>query len=467
MNKFVSTINTPVETRTTNGMKTLNQSGNALTDFFFQAGASRGKDITPLFVSAFQEDKLLATKLLFWLGDVRGGAGERENFRNCVKWLADNHPEIVRENIDLIPFFNRWDSGFVIEQPKVRKTFLEFMATAIRNGDGLACKWADRKGKNAVDLRNTMGLSPKRYRKMIVNGSNTVEQLMCAKQFDAIEFQKVPSVASARYQKAFGRNAQEKYAKYIESLQKGETKINASAIFPHEVIHALRHGNRAVAIEQWKALPNYMNDERVLAVVDVSGSMDVPVNRKLGYGTPTAMDVALALGLYAADKLTGAFKDTFLTFSGSPELLHLRGNLGEKLDQMEKSKWATNTDLNAAMECVLRHAVRNSVPNEDMPTTLVILSDMQFNQCVRHDDSAMKMIQRKFTDAGYTVPKVVFWNIMSQDKQTPVSFDKSGTALVSGFSPAIFKSILSAEEMTPMSIMLSTINSERYEKVVV
>lgn len=466
MNQFTSNVNAPVEARTINGMKALNTSGNALTNFFFQAGASRGKDITAQFVSAVTEDTLLATKLMFWLRDVRGGAGERENFRNCLKWMAENYPEVIRENIDLVPFYGRWDDLFVIEQPRVRKTAMEFYAVALRNGDGLASKWAPRKGSVAIELRNTMGLSPKAYRKMVVSGSKTVEQLMCAKEWDKINFAHVPSMASSRYQKAFGRNATESYTKYISALQKGETKINAAAIFPHEIIRNLRNGNRAVAIEQWKALPNYMGDQKVLALVDVSGSMDTPVNHQAGYGSPTALDVAMALGLYAADKLSGAFKDTFLTFTTTPKLLQLKGNLGEKMDQMERAEWHGGTNLHGAFDAILTHAKKFKVPAKDMPEKLVILSDMQFNTCVKHDDSAIEMIRRKYEEAGYKAPSVIFWNIISYGN-VPVKFDEKGTALVSGFSPAIFKSVLNAEDMTPMGIMLETINSDRYARVVV
>lgn len=462
MNQFVNAINQPQVARTENGMKALDKTGSKLVDFFYNAGSARGRDITPTFVSAFQEDNTIAAKLMFWLRDVRGGAGERELFRQCLKWLSNDKPEIIRENIDLVPFYGRWDDLFVIEHPTVRKAALEFYATALQNGDGLAAKWAPRKGPVAVALRETMGLSPKTYRKLVVSASNTVEQLMCAKQWDKIEFGKLPSVASARYQKAFGRNAQEKYAKYIAALQKGEAKINASAIFPHDVIYSMRHGNRAVGIEQWKALPNFLGEQKVLALVDVSGSMD-----DHRFGNASALDIALALGLYVADKLSGPFKDTFLTFSTSPQLLHLKGDIGAKLDQMERSHWAMSTDLNAAFDAILSHAVRNNVPAGDMPESLLIMSDMQFNQCVRHDDSALQMIRRKYENAGYTMPRVVFWNLNSSFKNAPASQKEEGVALVSGFSPSILQHIFKATSFTPYDLMMDVVNSERYARVVV
>jgi hypothetical protein len=179
----------------------------------------------------------------------------------------------------------------------------------------------------------------------------------------------------------------------------------------------------------------------------------------------TCLEVAVSLGLYLADKNKGKFKDTFLTFSGSPELLHLKGNINQKIDQMAKSNWEMNTDLNSAFNKILSVAVKGNVPAAEMPAMLLILSDMQFDQCVKHDDNAIEMIARKYQEAGYEMPKVVFWNLNAAYGNSPVKFDKSGTALVSGFSPAIVKPLLSCDldGFTPESIMLKTIMDDRYK----
>jgi hypothetical protein len=171
------------------------------------------------------------------------------------------------------------------------------------------------------------------------------------------------------------------------------------------------------------------------------------------------------LGLYLADKNTGKFKDTFLTFSSKPELLNLKGNINQKIDQMVKSKWEMSTNLHAAFKKILDVAVKGGVPQEEMPAMVLILSDMQFDQCMTHDDSAIQMIKRKYEEAGYTMPQVVFWNLNASYGNAPVKFDKGGTALVSGFSPAIVKPLLSGDidNFTPVSIMLKTIMQDRYK----
>jgi len=224
-------------------------------------------------------------------------------------------------------------------------------------------------------------------------------------------------------------------------------------------------GNAAVADEQWKALPNYVGDAKVLPMVDVSNSMG-----SLWYSTGNLqpIDVAVSRGLYCASKNTGAFKDLFLTFSGKPKMEHLKGTLSQKMKQMEKAHWDMNTNLHAAFDEILNIAVKGKVSQDDMPDMMLILSDMQFDSCTKYDDTAMQMIKRKYNEAGYTVPKIVFWNLSMYGKEngnTPVKFDKNGTALVSGFSPSVMKSVLAndLEDYTPYNVMLKTLMNSRYD----
>jgi len=327
-----------------------------------------------------------------------------------------------------------------------------------------------RKGSIAVQLRTFLGWTPKFYRKRLVELTNVVETQMCVKDWDNINFSHVPSVAASRYKKAFYKNTP-KFAEYVEALVKGtdpKVKVNASAIFPHEVLKGRIGGYRSnfnateldFIEKQWEALPNYVSDANVLPLVDVSGSMTCPAGKN---DSVTCLDVAVSLGLYLADKNLGKFKDTFLTFSETPQLLHLTGRINQKIDQMVRSTWAMNTNLHAAFNKILDVAVKGKVPQEEMPNMLLILSDMQFDRCVRHDDSAIEMIARKYEAAGYKIPNVVFWNLNASDN-APVKYDQSGTALVSGFSPAIMASVLGADpsDFTPEAIMMKTIMQDRY-----
>ncbi len=329
---------------------------------------------------------------------------------------------------------------------------------------GQVCaKWQNRKGPVAEDLRKFLGLTPRSYRKLLVGLSNTVETQMCARDWDEINFSHVPSLAMSRYTKAFNKKAPATFASYKAALVKGdpEVKVNAAAVYPYDIIKSLRYGDREMADQQWKALPNYMSDAMVLPMVDVSGSMQCSAG---GSKTITCLDVALSLGLYCSDKNTGPFKDLFLTFSSQPQLVPLRGTLSEKMHQMQRSSWAMSTNLNAAFDEILRVAVGNRVEASQMPKILLILSDMQFNSCVDNpNNTAMGMITDKYQRAGYELPKVVFWNLNSHDN-VPVKFNEQGTALVSGFSPSIMRAVLAADmdDFTPEAIMMKTIMSDRY-----
>lgn len=459
MNFKEATLNTQVVERTENGMKTFHSSLNKNVDLFFQIGASRGKDITSQFESAYQEDRVQAMRILFWARDVRGGAGERELFRQVIRYIETAHVTELPQIIALVSEYGRYDDllGFTTETGK--KLAYDQIKKALGAGDGLCAKWMPRKGAVAAELRKHLDLAPKAYRKMLVNLTKVVETQMCAKDWTGINYGHVPSVAAARYQKAFGRHDAAGYTAYREKLSTGEAKINAAAVYPYDVIKSLKHGDAIVAMAQWDALPNYIGDGMVLPMVDVSGSMGCTVG---GNANLHCIDVALSLGLYLADKNTGAYKDMFLTFSERSHIQVLKGNLQEKMVQMNESEWGMNTNLHAAFDAILHVATTNKLTQAELPKFMLILSDMEFDQCAKHDDSAMQMIDRKFAGAGYERPNIIFWNLNARSGNAPIRYDQSGAALVSGFSPAIMTSILAADDINPVSIMLQTLNSPRY-----
>jgi hypothetical protein len=456
------------EARTTNGMKARKSTANACVDLFFAIGASRGKNIIPQFTAAYVENADLALRIVQWVRDVRGGAGEREIFRSILTHLENTNPEDASRLMVKIPELGRFDDLLVFKTKPLKAQAYTMLGDALRARNGLAAKWTPRKGEVAREIREFFGMTPKQYRKSLVTLTNVVETQMCAKDWDSINYNHVPSVAHSRYKKAFGRHGTT-YAEYVAKLVKGDAdvKINASAVFPHDVLKG-RVGRYTPwskteldAIQaQWDALPNYVGDANVLPMVDSSGSMTCTAGRK---GTTSCLEIAISLGLYFADKNKGKFKDTFLTFSHTPKLVNLKGSINQKIDQMNTGEVA-NTNLNAAFDLILKTALNSNVPQAEMPETLVIFSDMQFDQGVAHDDTAIEMIARKYESAGYTIPKVVFWNLNAHDN-VPVKFDKSGTALVSGFSPAIAASVLGADPdaFTPEAMMLKAVMKDRYD----
>jgi len=468
---------------TENGMPTNSSSLNSCVDLFFTIGAMRGQDKDRLianFSSALLDDPTRAMKILFWARDIRGGAGERQIFRDIMKYLAQDHTDVLLKNIPYISEYGRWDDLLHLVGTKLEKEAFTQIRWGLDNKNQLTAKWMPRKGPVAAKLRNFLELTPKEYRKLLVGLTNVVETKMCANDWENIDFGKLPSVASARYQKAFWNRNESGYKAYIESLKKGEAKINAGAVYPYDVTKSLQTGNADVAIEQWKALPNYMDgcDDRILPVVDVSGSMSASAG---GNPNVSCMDVSISLGLYISERNVGAFKDAFITFSADPHLNILKGNLRDRFTQIKTSDWGYNTDLVKVFDLILDQAIKNSVPDSEMPTKILILSDMEFDAATRcngiasgwsrvtspnvWDPSAQEMIEQKYAESGYKMPAIVYWNISSRGENIPVSFDTSGTALISGFSPSILKSVVKGQIVSPAQIMDDTILTERYSQI--
>jgi len=478
------------DTLTENGMTTNSSSLNHCVNLFFQIGAMRGASKEKLFAKvskAFNEDPLTTIKIIFWTRDVRGGAGERQIFRDCLLWLCENHREVLHKNIHLISEYGRWDDVLtLVGTQNCWDSALDLVKTALEKEDGLCAKWMPRKGTKANIIRRYLRVSPKSYRKLLVGLTNVVETKMCAKDWSSIEYSKLPSLASSRYQKSFMNNDEERYEEYKRALVDGKTTINAGAVYPYDITKSIKYGGeKDVAQAQWESLPNYMedinervlpvvdtSDERVLPVVDTSGSMTNPAGNN---GNVSCMDVSTSLGLYISERNEGVFKNAFITFSSRPQLQLLEGSLADRLDQLERADWGMNTDLQATFKLILDQAVKHNVPLSEMPTKVLILSDMEFDTALSSDwrgesvskwnPTAQEMIKGMYEEAGYEMPGIVYWNIQSRQDNVPTSFDEMGTALVSGFSPSIMKSILSCEELTPYKMMMETIGSARYEPI--
>jgi len=467
----MTTVENQNVTLTDNGMVTNPTSLNKCVDLFFSIGSMRGKSkdkVVNLFNEAYNENPLVASKILFWVRDVRGGAGERDVFRNVISFLTTNSPQTVRKNIGLIPEFGRWDDVLVLLGTELEDDMFSLIKTALSNGDGLCAKWMPRKGVVANKLRKLFRTTPKQYRKMLVELTNVVESKMCAGDWESIEYSKLPSLASSRYQKSFNKNDNERYNEYKKSLQDGTAKVNAGAVYPYDIVKSMNMGGDVIVSEkQWESLPNWMEGsvERILPVVDVSGSMGVEVG---GNPNLSCMDVAISLGMYISERNEGSFKDAFITFSNNPQLQYLTGSLLSRLTQLRRADWGMSTDLEAVFNLILNQAKMNNVPEGNMPTKILILSDMQFNQATRRDSlGAQSMIEAMYEEAGYTKPDIIYWNLNAKGGNFPVEFDKNGTALVSGFSPSILKSLLGGKNMTPESIMMDTVNDDRYSVVTV
>lgn len=447
------------KTTTENGMKAYKSTLNSCVDLFSSVGAMRGKDVIPSFAKALAEDQDKAVRIMLWARDIRGGAGERKLFRDALVYLAQNDYAQALKLIPKTPELGRWDDLLVLLNTPCEREAVEAIRTALLAGNGLVAKWMPRKGPIADRLRKLLEWTPKFYRKTLVTLTSVVEQQMCAGKWNEINYNHVPSVASARYQKAFGRHNQEGYAAYLASLQKGDAKINANAVYPYDVLKSLTRGNSAVADQQWKSLPNYVPEGvDILPVVDVSGSMNAPAG---GSSTVRCVDVAISLGLYLSERLTGVWKDKFITFSERPELCYTTGSLSDRYMQMSGANWGYNTNFEAVFKLILDVATKFKLDQSNIPQKVVVFSDMQFDAASGKKQDAYKMVKKMFKEHGYKAPEMIFWNLNDKGN-SPTTFDKEGVCMVSGFSPAIMKTVLSGKIITPEDMMNEVIMQERY-----
>lgn len=458
MNKFFETISTK-DALTQNEALTNSTSLNPVLDLFFLAGACRTEseeNIIAKIQQAYSQDKNLTLKVIFWAGDIREGAGERRFFRLALKFLDDNYPNDLEKLIGLVPFYNRWDSLFDLKNEKV----LDLVKSALEQKDSLCAKWLPREHSKKfeefrLNFQKKFQLKSKSYRKLIVELSKTVEQQMSKKDWTNIIYKQVPSGAMNKYRKAFYRNDQKRFDSFINKVKSGEEKINAGAIFPYDIYRAFKRGDNQLAIEaQWNALPNYMenSNEMILPVCDVSGSM-----------TGLPMDISVSLGIYISERNQSCFKDGFITFSNTPKLQILNGSLCERMRQLEKAEWGQSTNLQAVFDLILGRATQEKLSQEDMPTKLLIISDMEFNEACP-ESTNFEVIKQKYFLAGYKMPSIVFWNVNGRVGNIPITQKDENVALVSGASPSIIKSILGGI-INPISVLNKTILSSRYEQV--
>lgn len=474
-------------TRTENGAYALNTTGSKLLDFFAVAGALRGQDsirIERLFDDAFAEDPLGAVRTLFYLRDVRGGLGERSTFRLLIRHLAQTHPEALVYNVGLIPEYGRWDDLYVLDGTPLEINAYATISNQLNKDladleDGqpvsLAAKWVkspNNKNNTGTALLGKRtaeycGYNPVEFRKILSKlraKLKIVERDMSANKWGAINYPAVPSRAMHVYNKAFNRHDQERFDKYMKALERGEAKINSSTLYPYDILRKIwgldwwRSGRPAadpVAEAQWKALPNYVGSHKAIVMADTSGSM---------CGLP--MYISVSLAIYFAERNTSAYKDLWMSFSSQPKMQRLKGQtLQQKLKSLNMDAWQGSTNLEAAFQLVLDIAIANHVQPDDMPESIIVISDMEIDCCARGSWTFYDLMKKRYEDSGYRIPNIVFWNVQSRHDTFHVDGKRQGVQLVSGASPSVFKQVMGMIGTTPVENMYAVLNSERYAAI--
>ncbi|MCL1988554.1 MAG: DUF2828 domain-containing protein [Firmicutes bacterium] len=513
-------------TETENSALTYVSSGSCCLDLFAVIGALRNRpehEILTLFDRAWAENAETTLKMLFYARDIRGGLGERRTFRLLIKQLAKNNPASLVKNLWAIPEFGRFDDFLplistqnknpnsvstevlayikiqfekdmaILQAEETAKNtentgFDDHNTTSQTSKISLLGKWLPSINTSSAEtsklgkiVAKSLNLSAAEYRKALTKlraKIAIIENFLREKNY-SFDYSKQPSKAMFQYRAAFLRNDESRYKAFLESVEKGETKLNTGTLYPYEIIRkilndynfnwtfdnfdavkTLTADERKTLDITWRNLPNFTNGENSLVVVDGSGSM-------YDNGNPRPADVALSLGIYFAERNTGVFKDCFITFSQNPRIVEIKG-----ADIFEKAKFAAsynevaNTNIQKVFELILNTAKKNNTPQSELPTTIYIVSDMEFDRCA--DDSAItnfEYAKKLFKKNGYKLPKLVFWNVQSRNNQQPVKMHETGTMLISGASPRIFE-MLENGNFSPFSFMSEVLSNEKYKEIV-
>jgi len=478
-------------TRTENGAVALNSTSDARLDLFGVIGALRGADqtrIERLFSEAYRADPLFATKIAFYARDIRGGLGERETFRTIMRYMAQMHPEALRPNLDLIGVYGRYDDLYCLigtpledEMWAAMKAQFEEDRRSLENGEAvsLLAKWIKTADASSAKTRELGILTArklgytvyefKRIVRALRRRIGVIETLMTEGRWDEIRYPEVPSRAMMIYRNAFRRHDGERYAQFVQRAVTGEETIHAGTLYPYDIVEKAAPRlssffagaclNEDPALEaQWRRLPDYVEPgTNALVIADTSGSM---------CGRPMATSVGLAV--YFAERNRGAYHNMFMSFSGTSRIQILRGEtLAQKIDSINMNDWSGSTNLRAAFEHVLEIAIRNHVPQAEMPKSLIVISDMEIDYCGDRDWTFYEMMEEMYRMNGYTIPNIIFWNVNSRNDIFHADRNRRGVQLASGQSAAVFRQVMQTVGMNPVEAMEKIINSERYQAITV
>lgn len=472
-------------TYTENGAATYATTLSDCLDLFATIGALRRESdaaIVGRFARAYAENPDLALKTAFFARDVRGGLGERRVFRTILRWLADNSAASAKKNIPYIAEFGRFDDLLsLLGTPcqadalaAIAKQLKADTAAAAAGGEvSLLAKWLPSVNassaetvRNAKIVAKALGMDDAAYRKTLSRlraKIRIIENNLREKDY-SFDYEKQPSKAMLKYRKAFLRNDGERYKAFLGKVSRGEAALHTGVLTPYEIIapffeQEISDEERMSIDVTWNAQEDFTSGENALVVVDGSGSM-------YGGDDPIPATVALSLGIYFAEHNTGAFRNHFITFSMNPRLVEIKGaDILEKVRYCHGFNECANTNIQRVFELVLRAAVKNRVPQQELPATLYIISDMEFDRCAENAETKnFEYARTLFAEHGYKLPRVVFWNVASRNRQQPVTQNEQGVALVSGCTPRIF-SMLRSGTLSPCAFMMQVLGGERYAMI--
>lgn len=452
--------------------------------------------------------------LLFYLRDRTNGIGYRDVFVDLLAYTLNtitsyghstddtDVADILVELVTAIPEYGRYDDIIKISRKvstwKLREGIIrhiwdkfneDYYFACLKNNDSvhrsvsLLGKWLPSINTSSKTTRNLarylvnefnkITIEPinyKRYRKMcsvLRNAINIVEHDVTEKTYEKINYSAVPSVAMSKYSTAFTRNDAERFNEFITKVKQGTAKLNAK-LNVVDVAVRLRccSKNDTDTIDfinvQWDNIPKIPC--RSLVCMDGSGSMYC----SNGQSRYAPIDVAEALTIYCAENNEiPAYKNKFITFGSVTKFVDLSdcATLKEKIDTLEQYDDCGTTNFVGMFKTILNNAKMFNVAPKDMLKSIIVISDMQFDEAFNGcKKTPLDAVKELYKENGYTLPKVIFWNICAKEA-LPICNDDHNTTILSGWSQNILQYIMENNDITPRTILDTVLQSSHYSKI--
>ena len=475
---------------------------------------------------SMKESKPDTFALVFNTRDILHGKGERDLGRKAFQWLLINYPYDMKRVISLIPEYGRWDDIYCLFPRVLCLTDLKWVnenfcskisAKTLENAQNvqkyavnlfknqlqtdwrdyqqskpisLAAKWCETEGSGddkryglVQQICTEWKLHPKGYRVRIGemrSALNIVEKLCAGKNWDQIDYSKVPSQTMKKLRKAFDKNDHDRFQQWLSKLNKHDptVKINAKTLHPHELVQQYLktsgwHMNMStdsdpVIEAQWKALEENVRKNGALSdtivVSDVSGSMYCGTDR-----TTRPIDVCIALSLLIARTSKAPWNNSVIAFSESPTFYNVEGctngdvTLHAMVNGMLQVQQGFNTDFYKVFKNIIDKHHRYNLKPEDHPKRVIVISDMQFDAADRNSTNLMA-IDQLYANTGLQRPTLIFWNVNS-GLDFPATTADQNLCLIGGFSPSIMTALTTVKEFSPALVLREVIDNKRYQPI--
>ena len=495
---------------TENGATGYKTTTKALLDLNFMVSSLRDRDeeyIVKEFIKAYHESPMYAVKWLFFLRDILEGMGERRSFRVCLHYLAVSQPKIAQAVIKYVPEYGRYDDALVLLDTSLagdvaamykEQLDKDIKAMEERKQVSLLAKWLPSINTSSATTKEYakrlckhFKMSPKEYRKILAKlraYGNVVETKMSESAWSEINYETVPAKANMKYDKAFEKHDLERRSEYLEKVFLGEGKLNANGLMPYEIVHRITkgecycHGFKGDLLSElmWKKIveEGFKNDwglEDAIVVADGSGSM---YSHASGCSSIMAIEICNALAIYFAEQLQGVFRNKAITFSERPQFIDLKDNtsLKDKLEIMFSHGEVANTNIEAVFDLILEMAKCNDVPRDELPKQVLIISDMEFDAATsasyygrgnwsKVDESLFTQIAKKYEEARYKMPRLIFWNVCGRTDTIPMVDNEEGLCLLTGFSQNAMKVAADKKKKDPYEALIAALDSPRYHRI--